>query len=269
MANYGLSKPWIAKLNETTRNYENAFKCGEAMTTSVKPNYAEASLYADNRETENIKEFKNADVSVGTSRLPKIAKTVLFGHGENEDGEEVSNTGDKTNFVGYGFISQEVLDGKTQYIACLLPKVKFMEGEEGYETKGDSIAFKTPTISGSALPLDGEWRIKSPLYDTEEEADEWIQKKLGALAQCDKPTASLSGGTYTGTQSVTLSTKTTSAKIMYTTNGTTPSETNGTLYKSAISISESIGLRAMAYKDGMKASEVMTEEFIIRNEEAV
>ena len=44
------------------------------------------------------------------------------------------------------------------------------------------------------------------------------------------------GGTYGPAQSVTISTTTGGASIRYTTNGTTPSSTVGTVYSSPVSI---------------------------------
>lgn len=180
MPNFGLSKPWIAKYNPETEKYSDAFKCGKAINTSVTPNYNEATLHADNQPDETVTEFKDANVTLGVNTMPVEAVTVMFGHTVGEDGEEIHKAGDSSNYVGYGFIVAEMEKGKKKYRACLLVKVMFKEGEESYETKGDSISFKTPSLSGTVSAIDdGTWRIKSPTFDTEEEADAWIQKKLG------------------------------------------------------------------------------------------
>ena len=142
MANFGLSKPWIAKLDAATGTYSGGFKCGMAVNTSISPSYNEASMFADNQEREHVKEFKNAAVSLGTDRLPVQASKTVFGHTVNADGEENNNVSDEPNYVGYGFVTCEKLDGKTKYRACILLKVLFSEGEESYETKGESIVFR-------------------------------------------------------------------------------------------------------------------------------
>lgn len=264
MANFGLSRPWIAKYNPETNRYNNAFKCGKAVNTSVTPNYNEASMFADNQQTENISEFKNANVSLGVDRLPVQAAGIMFGHTVKESGEEISKTEDSSGYVGYGFITAEMNSGIKKYRACVLLKVQFKEGEESYETKGDSIVFKAPALSGIAMAIDtGEWRKKSPYFDTEEEADQWIQTEFGVIEKCAMPVASIVGGQYETPQSVILTTATPGTKIRYTTDGTTPSETNGTEYKSAVNISANTGLRAVAYKDGATTSDVMAEEYFI------
>lgn len=262
MPNFGLSHPWIGEYLSKGR-YRNPFLSGEAINTSVNPAYNEAPLYGDNREVENVKEFKNATVALGVTRLPLTAAKIMFGHEVQGDGTETSNTEDATGYVGYGFITAEMENGKKKYRACFLPKVKFAEGEESYETKGDSIVFKTPTLNGTAIgDTDGTWRLKSPVYDTEDEADKWIQVQLGVLEKCTAPAASVAGGSYEAAQSITL-TSSAGATIRYTTDGTTPSETNGTVYSKAINISGNTGLRAIAYKEGAQTSDIMLEEYFI------
>lgn len=264
MANFGLSKPWIAKLDAATGTYSGGFKCGMAVNTSISPSYNEASMFADNQEREHVKEFKNAAVSLGTDRLPVQASKTVFGHTVNADGEENNNVSDEPNYVGYGFVTCEKLDGKTKYRACILLKVLFSEGEESYETKGESIVFKAPTISGIAMAdSNGNWRRKSPYFNTEEEADLWIQKQLNVVAVCAAPVASVDGGSYTEEQIVILTSATAGAKIKYTTDGTTPTAENGEEYSAPITIASNTGLRAFAYKDGMADSEMITKEYFI------
>ncbi len=198
MPNFGLSHPWIAKLNTQTGQYSDAFRCGKAVNTTVTPNYGQGSMYADDQQTEEVTEFKNAGVDLGVDTLPIKAGEVMFGHTVSEDGEETSNVSDSGAYVGYGFTTTEMTNGIKKYRACLLKKVKFTEGAESYTTKGDSITFSNPTLSGTAMAIGvGEkpevWRIKSPKFNTNKEADDWIQKQLGASKSTSD--ASDTGGT--------------------------------------------------------------------------
>ena len=186
MANFGLSHPIMAKLNVATDVYSDVFKCGKAINTSVTPNYNKGETRADNGLDESIEEFKDATVELGVNTLPKKAIEILFGHKVEEDGTETSNTNDSGSYVGYGFIVAEVNAGVKQYRACFLKKVKFNEGAESYQTKGDSITFTTPTLSGAAYGNNiNDWRIKSPKFDTEKECDEWILEQMGLSEQID------------------------------------------------------------------------------------
>lgn len=179
MAYYGLSNPYMASLDASNENYSGGFRCGKAISTAVTPNYSSASLYADNSEAERVDEFVNANVTVGTDRLPSNAANTLFGHTVTS-GEETDNAEDANAYVGYGFWVSKMEDGKKTYRGVVLAKVKFTEGEESYQTKGDQITFQTPQLTGSATALsNGDWRYKSPDFPTEINADAWIREKLG------------------------------------------------------------------------------------------
>ena len=77
------------------------------------------------------------------------------------------------------------------------------------------------------------------------------------------PTFSPAGGTYSTAQSVTISTTTSGATIRYTTDGSTPTSTTGTVYSSAVSIAVTTTLKAIAYKSGMTDSGVATATYTI------
>ncbi len=77
------------------------------------------------------------------------------------------------------------------------------------------------------------------------------------------PTLSPVAGTYTSAQTVTITSATSGASIRYTTDGSAPTETNGTLYSSAVTISSTTTLKAIAYKSGFTDSTVTTGVYTI------
>jgi len=77
------------------------------------------------------------------------------------------------------------------------------------------------------------------------------------------PVFSPAAGTYSSTQSVTISTATSGATIRYTNDGSTPTSSTGTVYSSAISVSATTTLKAIAYKSGLTDSAVVTAAYTI------
>ena len=73
-------------------------------------------------------------------------------------------------------------------------------------------------------------------------------------------------GSYSQPQSVSITSATPGSAIRYTTDGTTPSETVGTLYTGTpVVIKEGTMLKAIAYKAGMAVSVVTSEIYTINN----
>jgi endoglucanase len=85
----------------------------------------------------------------------------------------------------------------------------------------------------------------------------------GTLPQVAAPTFSPAGGSYTSAQSVTISTTTSGASIRYTTDGSTPTSTTGTLYSGPVTVSATTTLKAIAYESGMTDSAVSSATYTI------
>jgi len=78
------------------------------------------------------------------------------------------------------------------------------------------------------------------------------------------PTFSPAAGTYYATQSVSIATETDGATIYYTTDGSMPT-TSSSVYSSAISVSSTQTINAIAVKDGYNNSEVATAAYTIKS----
>src|SRR5207247_819132 len=81
------------------------------------------------------------------------------------------------------------------------------------------------------------------------------------------PAFSLPGGTYLGTQTVTISDSTAGATIFYTMDGTTPT-TSSTVYTGPITVSTSETVEAMAAESGFFNSNVSTAVYTITSSAA-
>lgn len=86
----------------------------------------------------------------------------------------------------------------------------------------------------------------------------------GETPTCATPTFSLEEGTYYGTQSVELACATDGATIHYTTNGETPTSSSPT-YSSAISVSSTMTIKAIAVKSSYNDSEVASATYTIKD----
>ncbi|MDB4537607.1 chitobiase/beta-hexosaminidase C-terminal domain-containing protein, partial [Akkermansiaceae bacterium] len=77
---------------------------------------------------------------------------------------------------------------------------------------------------------------------------------------------SVGRGFYSSSQSVTMTTPTEGAGIRYTTDGSAPSETSGTLYAGPVSISTTTILRALAFKEDFQSSKIVTQTYLFPTE---
>ncbi len=236
MAYVGLRKPIIGKMDENG-TYEDPFAFGKAVGLTVTPNYAEGSLNADDMQAEYSKEFNYAETTLNTSTIPIQAHQAMFGHQVNEENKGVTfNSNDQSNYVGQGWISVEVVNGVRSFVGNFLKKVKYSEPNEEYATKGDSIEYKTPSITGRALPIDdGTWK-ETNSFKTEEEALAWIYEKFGKTM--DELTVKSAEGTATGKTKLTV----------------TPQKTgeNGYVYKTGPSVTKPAYNQECSTKTGWK-----------------
>ena len=114
------------------------------------------------------------------------------------------------------------------------------------------------TCCGVTTDFSGNARTSPPIG-----AEEFVSSTVAT------PTASPGPGTYTSTQSVTLSTATPGATICYTTDGSTPTATSpgtcshGTTYSTAISISSTTTLQAIGTLSGDTNSAIFNGVYTI------
>lgn len=174
----GFSNPWMAKLDVEAGTYSEGFKCGGAVSGSIKPNYTSVKGFADNKLWESSNGFSDADVQLVVSEIPAVAANVCFGHTVDEDGKVHFNINDQANWVGLGAIEEKVESGVHAFTATFVPRVMFAETGHNYQTKGENIAFQTETIEGSAsADKNGDWQITMD-FETEAEAITWIKNQL-------------------------------------------------------------------------------------------
>jgi lysophospholipase L1-like esterase len=77
------------------------------------------------------------------------------------------------------------------------------------------------------------------------------------------PVFSPGSGTYTSAQNLSIASTTSGASIRYTTDGSPPSETAGTIYSGPVNIGATTTLKALAYKSGFTDSPVTSGTYTI------
>lgn len=151
MATIGLRDMVYSKItfDSTTgeESYGTVKKLASAINASLSVDVAEATLYADDGIKEQAMEFAGGTISLGVDDIAPDVQADLTG--ETKDGDEVVSYGeDSGGYVAVGFRAKKA---DKSYRCIWLLKVKFGAPSEEYETKKDSIDFKTPTIEGKIM----------------------------------------------------------------------------------------------------------------------
>lgn len=256
----------MAKIGLKYPVYKSTTKSGviaKAIQADISITVNDVKLYADDAIAESDKSFQEGTITLGIDDLSNEIQVEFLGHEVNEQTGEITAKGaDDSPYVGIGFYGVKKVNGTRKYRAIWLTKVQFAEPEDTNATKGESVEFNTPTLTGTIfLDENGDWK-KENTFDTEAEAKAYLEAKAGITPQATMPVANVMSGTYAEAKTVTL-TAGDGETIYYTTNGTTPSAANGTEYTIPVEIDESCALRAIAVKDGYSNSPVVTYEYII------
>lgn len=183
MAYIGLRKPIVYAMDtENAGKYKAGVPFGKAVSFSMSPNIAEASLYGDDILAESEKAVTSATLSLGTTDVPDTCKPLMFGHKESADGgsgkEYVYNVDDNADYVGFAVIGVKKIDGRRKFEAQAFPRTQWKDPSVTINTRGESTEFTTPSTEGTALPVDnGDYKYEET-FDTEAAALEWLGKKF-------------------------------------------------------------------------------------------
>ncbi|MDM8525122.1 chitobiase/beta-hexosaminidase C-terminal domain-containing protein [Desulfococcaceae bacterium HSG8] len=141
-------------------------------------------------------------------------------------------------------------------LSCATPGAAIYYTTDGTEPDQNS------SLYTAAITVSATTTIRAKAFK-----DEWGESTtaLGTYTitgTVESPSFSSLPGTYSSTQSITLTCETPGSVIRYTKDGSEPSE-NSAAYTSPIAISETVTIRAKAFKIGWEASPVTTGSYVI------
>lgn len=191
MAVIGLKMPVFAKIatqgGGVRPTYSNGKVIAKAVSAELTINTASAVLYADDAEDERDESFVSGTITFGINDLTYDVEELMFGSkaGSNsETGEIIDAADDIAPEGGFGYYRVKKMGGIKKYEGIWYPRTVFKKANESTSTKGESIAFQTPSLSGTIMRVygynGGVWRERK-LFDTEAEAIAYVKGKAGIL----------------------------------------------------------------------------------------
>ena len=182
---YAVSAPLTEDEQAGTFTYGTGKVVAKAIRVEMNLNIADAPLYADDDIAERVREFVDGDISFTPDDIDDETKAEWLGSeiveetvGTDTVDVLVSNTEDLPGYHGFGFIIPKVKNNVRKYRAVLFTKVQFAEPNETAETKGQSINWQTPAITGKIMRrIDGNWKEEITV-DSLATAKAWLASKL-------------------------------------------------------------------------------------------
>lgn len=131
-----------------------------------------------------------------------------------------------------------------------------------YTTDGSDPSPTLGTVYAEPVAVAVSATIKAVAYKTDWETSQIVTSAytLQPLA----PTVSVAAGTYTSDQTVSLACTTADTSIRYTTDGSDPSPTHGTVYATPVAVAISTTIKALAYKAGWASSAITQADYTLQ-----
>lgn len=147
----GLRDLYVAEIDDTDGTFGTPFRIAKAIEATVTPNISSVVLYADDSAAESASSEGETEISLGIDALSNSTYARLLGKTVNSDGVVEDSSGDQPPNVALGFRALKS-NGKYRYVWYY--KGKFQAPEESYNTKGETIEYNTPTITGTFVHSD-------------------------------------------------------------------------------------------------------------------
>ena len=168
--------------------YTAGHKVGHLMKANISWNRGDVKLYGDDKLVDKDNSVTSGTLSIDVTYLSRTDVTTLLdiktsntpGSGETQE----YALGDAASpYVGVGYVWKDNLKSTTPYTAYWYYKVQFSMNED-METKGENVAYHTPTIEGEVFAvqpiadLTNKFRVEAD-FATEAAAISWLNTKAG------------------------------------------------------------------------------------------
>jgi hypothetical protein len=134
-----------------------------------------------------------------------------------------------------------------------------------YYTINGSNPSQKSTIYTAPIPISGTVTVKAIAINTQLQVSPISEYDITAVAL--PPVFSIASGTYSGTQTLTLTSGTTTADIFYTTVANATPGASSTKYTGPITISANMTVNAIAAQTGYTPSAVVMQSYVITSPE--
>lgn len=194
MAFIGMRHVVAAKIATETPGAALTYSAGMVVGKAIQGNLTwdrnDNPLYADDAIAENDNGATGGSIELVTDDLLDTVRAYLLGDEAISVGTgtsattEYESTDEPAPYVGFGYMRVRVKNGVTSYQAVWYHKAQFGETTENAQTKGQTIEWQTPTLTGRIMGVndnaDGQIRFRRrATFETAAAATAWLDAKAG------------------------------------------------------------------------------------------
>ena len=159
MAYIGLRYPAVAKVFGHTDgsgvSYSAGMMMGRAIEANLTINRNNNPLYADDRIAEDDTGITGMEITLNLDDIDETVQAYMLGVTETQDQGETepsyTDTDESAPEVGFGYIRVRRKNGVTTFQVVWYYKATFALTDETAQTKGESIEWQTPSITGRIM----------------------------------------------------------------------------------------------------------------------
>lgn len=170
--------------------YDAGMVVGKAIQGNLTWDRNDNPLYADDAIAENDNGATGGSIELVTDDLLDAVRAYLLGDEVITSGSgdtattEYESTDEPAPYVGFGYMRVRVKNGVTSYQAVWYHKAQFGETNENAQTKGQTIEWQTPTLTGRIMGVNdnanGTIRFRRrATFDNAAAAIAWLDAKAG------------------------------------------------------------------------------------------